>query len=198
VKLNADAAGQGPQRRRNRNSQAVLEAVFDLFLEHDLAPHPTEIADRAGVSLRSVYRYLGDSDLMRAGMDQIAQRQRGVFRIENLGVGPLEDRIATLVRTRVKGVRANAALIAAVDHFVRSRPEVDSAIRERRRLLRDQVAAQFAPELRHGGTGSETVLDTVDALTQVEAVAYYLDDLGHSEALTIRRLRAALTTLLST
>jgi AcrR family transcriptional regulator len=73
VTLNADSTDHRSQGRRNRNSEAVLEAVLSLFLEHNLHPHPKEIADRAGVSLRSVYRYLGDADLMRVGMDQIIQ-----------------------------------------------------------------------------------------------------------------------------
>jgi TetR/AcrR family transcriptional regulator, regulator of autoinduction and epiphytic fitness len=197
VTLNADSTDHRSQGRRNRNSEAVLEAVLSLFLEHNLHPHPKEIADRAGVSLRSVYRYLGDADLMRVGMDQIIQRQREDFRIDNLGAGPLEDRIAALVQTRVRGVRTNADVIAAADHFARSRPDIDTHFRERRHLLRKQVAAQFAPELKNRGAKGEIVLDAVDALTQIEAITYHLDDLGHSDTQTIRRLQAALIALLN-
>jgi AcrR family transcriptional regulator len=191
-----ETINDGRSLRRNRNSEAILEAVLELFIEHNLDPSPNEVAERAGVSLRTVYRHLGNSDLVRAGMDRVQQRQRAEFQIPDLGAGPLEERIAVLVRTRVRGVRANAAVIAAADYFAASRPEIRRDIEQRRLLLRKQTAAQFAPELRGGGSTAQATLDAVDALTQIEPITYYLDDLGYGEARTIGRLTTALTALL--
>lgn len=191
-------ANDGRTNRRNRNAEAVLDAVMELFLEQNLDPHPSEIAERAGVSLRSVYRYLGDSDLMRAGMDRIVERHRRHFTIDDLGSGTLDHRIDTLVQSRVRGVRRNAALIAAADKMAATRSEIPTRVTERRRLLREQTAAQFAVELEPSRPDAPAVLDAVDGLTQIETVMYFIEGLGHSDARAIRRLSTALGVLLAT
>src|SRR6185312_6061085 len=61
------AVVDGRTARKDRNMVAVLDAVLELFVRGDLIPSPEAIAQRSGVSLRSVYRYLAASrDLVHA------------------------------------------------------------------------------------------------------------------------------------
>ena len=58
----------GRARRRERNREAVVAALLELYREGRLQPSADEVAERAGVSVRSVFRYLDDTEAMvRAG-----------------------------------------------------------------------------------------------------------------------------------
>ena len=50
--------GDGRRLRRERNRDAVIEALLDLFGEGNLQPSTDEIAVRSGVSARSLFRGL--------------------------------------------------------------------------------------------------------------------------------------------
>src|SRR5437764_99636 len=57
----------GRAARRDRGREAVLDAVIALFEEGHVRPTPEAVAERSGVSVRSVYRYYEDrDDLIRA------------------------------------------------------------------------------------------------------------------------------------
>ena len=57
----------GRRARRERNREAVLDALMELVKEGDDDPSVDDIAARAGVSYRSVYRYFDDrADLFDA------------------------------------------------------------------------------------------------------------------------------------
>ena len=62
-------SSDGRTARRDRNREAVLDAVLELFSEDAASPAPDDVAARSGVSLRSVYRYFDDMEtLIRAAM----------------------------------------------------------------------------------------------------------------------------------
>ena len=48
-----DAPADGRTARRDRNREAVLDAVLDLFADGAIAPAPAEVAARSGVSRRA-------------------------------------------------------------------------------------------------------------------------------------------------
>ena len=52
-----EVPGDGRLARRDRNRIAVLDAAIELFAEGVLDPTPDDVATRAGISARSVYRY---------------------------------------------------------------------------------------------------------------------------------------------
>ena len=138
----------GRTARRDRNREAVLDAAIELFAEGELTPSATQVAERSGVSLRSVYRYYEDlEELMRASIARAASRNAHLFEVEGLGEGPLDERIERIVAQR----RALYAAIGGMGRaaVVRARTSVlvrDQVERQMARL-RDQAAAMFAPEL---------------------------------------------------
>lgn len=141
-------APDGRTARRDRNRDAVLDAVLDLFAEDALAPSAVQVAERSGVSLRSVYRYFEDTDeLVRAAIERNLVRIRPLFVLDDLGQGPLQDRVRRLVGSRLAlfdqvGPLMRATLLHAGDHEILAR-----RLATVRRLLREQVEEMFAPEL---------------------------------------------------
>ncbi|MEM0984866.1 MAG: TetR/AcrR family transcriptional regulator [Pseudomonadota bacterium] len=52
----------GRRQRSERSRKQIIEAMFDLMREGDLRPSATDVADRAGVGLRTVFRHFEDMD----------------------------------------------------------------------------------------------------------------------------------------
>lgn len=137
----------GRTARRDRNRDAVLDATLDLFREDAMFPAPADVAARSGVSTRSVQRYFPDMDaLLRAAIGRHLERVDPLFAVADLGEGPLADRIARLVHSRVTLHDAVAPMVRAA-LIRRSNELIVSRLRERRLEMRDQVVAMFAPEL---------------------------------------------------
>ena len=146
-----DAPGgpvDGRTARRDRNRVAVLDAALELFGEGNLTPSATAVAERSGVSLRSVYRYYEDlEELLRASIARSLERNLPLFDIPGLGEGPLPDRIERLVDRRsalyeqVAGMARAAVLRARTNEIVRTQLETQMS------RLRAQTEAMFAPEL---------------------------------------------------
>jgi AcrR family transcriptional regulator len=97
VEVAQQVAPDGRTARRDRNRDAVLDAVLDLFAEDALAPSAVQVAERSGVSLRSVYRYFDDTDeLVRAGIARSRARVRPLVVLGDRGQRPVEDRVRRL------------------------------------------------------------------------------------------------------
>jgi AcrR family transcriptional regulator len=138
----------GRTARRDRNRDAVLDAVLDLFAEDALEPSAVQVAERSGVSLRSVYRYFEDTDeLVRAAIERNLVRVGPLFVVDGLGEGALDERVRRMVRSRLALYEQvqplmRATLLHAGEHEI-----LAERLATVRRLLREQVEAMFAPEL---------------------------------------------------
>ena len=92
----------GRTLRRERNRTAVIAALLDIVREGDLRPAASEIAERAGVSHRSIFRYFDDlDDLVRTAIDEAFARAHHLAEIADIGDGALDERIDRLVRGRL-------------------------------------------------------------------------------------------------
>ncbi|MEM9939401.1 MAG: TetR/AcrR family transcriptional regulator [Pseudomonadota bacterium] len=55
-------ASDGRRQRSSRSRRRIIEAMFELLRDGNLAPSAAEVADRADVGLRSVFRHFEDMD----------------------------------------------------------------------------------------------------------------------------------------
>jgi AcrR family transcriptional regulator len=193
-----DAEIDGRTARRDRNRVAVLDAVLDLFAEGNLAPSPDDVARRSGVSLRSVYRYVADSDdLIRAAIARHQEKIAPLFVIADLGEGSFEHRLGSFLDARLRVYEA----IAATSRAARLRAPGSEIIRDQldsgRRLLRSQFEQQFAPELgRLEPKPRRAVVAAADALTQIETIDLYRHHRRYSSGESREMLQIALRALL--
>lgn len=166
------AAIDGRTARRDRNREAVLDAVIDLFGEDAMFPAPGQVAERSGVSRRSVQRYFADSEaLVRAAMDRQMERAQPLFDIDRLGVGPLERRVARIVASRVQGFEAIAPVLRAALVRAHANPMVREQVDSARHGLLLQVAVMFQPELDGRSLQEQReVISAIDVLLSFESV----------------------------
>ncbi|HQZ33105.1 MAG TPA: TetR family transcriptional regulator, partial [Ilumatobacteraceae bacterium] len=71
----AGAGEDGRHARRDRNRLAVVDAMLLLYAAGNLEPSSDEIAERAGLSPRSLFRYFDDlDDLVRVAISRQYER----------------------------------------------------------------------------------------------------------------------------
>ena len=177
----ADSA-DGRTMRRNRNRTAVITALLEMVREGDLHPGAAEIAERAGVSHRSIFRYFDDlDDLVRTTIDQAFRDAAPISSIPELADGTLDERIANLVDARL-------ALYAHVDGPIQlarmrsySIPSIDDEIASIVEHFREQLHQHFAPELSGiDHPDREFIVDGILVLTSYDSYAMHLRLLASS------------------
>ncbi|HUS43143.1 MAG TPA: TetR/AcrR family transcriptional regulator [Ilumatobacteraceae bacterium] len=188
----------GRTARRNRNKDAVLDALIEMASEGRAEPPIEDIAERAGVSYRSVYRYFDDrTDLMLSAIARVMGDMWPIFDIEQLGEGLLDERIARLTTVRLAAYRQLAPLTRAAVHLRANEPAVAEGYDQVRSYLRDQLAHQLDPELSVIPESERAlVLASLDVMFQFEALDYLanhdgMDDTSISRILA-RHIRAQL------
>ena len=97
----------GRTLRRARNRDAVLDAVIEIFEEGDIDPSVDSVAERAGVSNRSIYRYFDHRDhLMRAAVTHAMRRVIPEIQLDAVGVGFVRGTSRALRRSPAPDVSA--------------------------------------------------------------------------------------------
>jgi AcrR family transcriptional regulator len=186
----APRAVDGRSARRERNSEAVLEAAHALFVELQGVPTIEDVADRAGVSLRSVYRYFPDTgQLMAAALDRRIRAVEQDWHLPRLGEGTLEERIAGLVDHRLFLYDTSGDTIRAAFALAGSEPAIALQVERRRDQVTAQTSKHFAPEVEAlPPTAAQGLLACIEALTQFES----LELLRVRQGMTTERAREVL------
>ena len=159
----------GRRARGLRTRDAIISALLDLIAGGDIAPTAQRIADRAGVSVRSVYQHFADVEGLYA---DAAERTYEWVRATAKDI----DAAAPLPRRVDVFVDARSALLEALLPFHRSvrlmEPSSDR-IRAYRAAIekweKDRVGKAFAPELRAmDASRRSTALAGIDALASTD------------------------------
>jgi AcrR family transcriptional regulator len=185
----------GRRLRREQNRAAIVETLLALYAEGRYDATAAEVAERAGLSPRSLFRYFDDTDdLSRAAIEHEQARARPLLRIAAAPDDDLDTRIAALVAARMQmwdlvGPGARAARMKAPVS-----PAVAAELRQARAFLRHQAAELFAGELAARG---DTTLAAVDVLCSFESIELLLHDHRLSRARAAAVLTESLRALLA-
>jgi len=138
----------GRRARRDRNREKVVDALLDLYREGQLAPAISTVADRSGVSNRSVFRYFEDLDqLCRVAIERHSASVAHLLEIDQPGEGSLAERIETIVANRSDLYEAVAPVARVTTMRAPLQPVLMGRLAADRERLDQQVAIQFGPEL---------------------------------------------------
>ncbi|MFQ5698461.1 MAG: TetR/AcrR family transcriptional regulator [Myxococcota bacterium] len=186
------AEPDGRVQRGARNREAILDAVVELVREGDLRPTAEQVAERAGVGTRTVFRHFDDMEALHAEVSQRVERELAPILSEPPPAGSLRERACELVRRR-------SALYERIAPFRRS----GAVHRWRSEFLRRQHAAgvgmlrgdlrRALPELERA---SSEVLEALDLVTSFEAWERLRTDQHLSRERTRATLERAILALL--
>lgn len=90
----------GRIERSRRNRRAIVEALLELIAEGELLPTGEQVASRAGVGLRTVFRHFEDMDSLHAEVRSRVERVIRPLLEEPLAEGDLEARVTALAQQR--------------------------------------------------------------------------------------------------
>lgn len=188
----------GRRAWRDRNLNAVVDALLDLFAEGNLRPGADEIAARSGVSRRSVFRYFDDLDsLDRVATERQLARVSHLIELEGVGEGALGDRIARIVAQRLRLYEAIAPVARVSRLRAPFEPVVGEELARTRRRFRRQAEAHFERELRSMSRAARAeALGVIDSLLSFETYELQRIAHGHSAKQTAGIMRRGIAALL--
>lgn len=188
----------GRRVRRERGREAVVDAAFALILEGKGPPSAQDVAERAGVSVSSVFRnFDGLADLQRQALDQFRSRYAHFVVARPAPDADLESRIGLFVRTRVglyeqAGPLLMLARIRALDH-----EKMLEAVAHNRAALAAQTRECFQAEIAgRTTTDASDLVSLLDSLTSPEAYDLMTRTHCRSSRQIARSWRTGLRTLI--
>jgi AcrR family transcriptional regulator len=190
----------GRQSRTARSRLAICEACLDLVQEGVLQPSADEIAERAGLSRRSIFNHFTDlaelyDAVVEVGMQRCAPLPEEISEHE-----PVAGRVDRLVRVRSTFLEATAPFTRALTAQALVGPASDQAIRVSGNALRLQhreVERLFQGELLHLPPPERTeVLEALSAAMSPLQWEYLRRSRGNSMARARAVVKRALTSIL--
>ena len=179
-------SADGRRRRSERTRAKLVEATIALLEEGVVWPSADQLAERAGVARRSIFRLYGD---MESVYFDLAKRQAGIA-LPVLTAAPppgsTEERVQALVKLRLGWFEQVAPVRRAAHARRYASPILDQTLRASWLLLRRQVEAFFQPELEHA---PKDTVEILDALLSFET----WDRLRTAQGLGVRRTRKLVT-----
>ena len=180
VSVLTETSVDGRRARGERTRLRVLDALLALVEEGQLRPTVQEVAERAGVALRTVYHHFEDVEaLRRTALDvQLARHMEILRPIEP--ENPLDDRIAAISRQFRRLFEAMTPIRRATLFDEYDSTEMAEGIRRTRLLRRAHLEETFAPELAKVASENKVLLDAVDAATSWQSWHHLRHGMGRS------------------
>jgi len=187
----------GRVRRGAENRSALVAALVSLYEEGELTPTATQIAERAGVAVRSVYGHFGDVETLAAEVSQRQWQAHGRLMDPEPIPGTLVERVEELVARRAELFEAIAPVRRAGMLHAHHNDTIAANLRVLARRFRTQVAQTFAPELDIVGRArTAELLEAADLLLAWESWERLRSQQGCSPARARRVLASTLIRLL--
>jgi AcrR family transcriptional regulator len=155
--------------RGQRNRQAIVDALLSLYREGTSDPTAAQIAERAGVSTRSVFAHFEDREAL---VEAVSAEMAPVLHrlVDPEPPSPvLGDRIMWLAGLRAEYFEAAQPVIKAALRYVDEQPAIAERMYQDGLVLREQVERVFAPELApRCGADGRCLLEALDVTFSYE------------------------------
>jgi AcrR family transcriptional regulator len=159
----------GRSARGDRTRSAVATALLSLLENGQLRPTAAQIAERAGVSLRSVFQHFDDLDSLYASVADAQWGRLSPLVSQEIGKGPLATRVRLLVERRAELLETITPVRRAALLQEPFSKELARRLRFAHELARTEIERTFAPELAAAGKDARSVLFALDVATNWSA-----------------------------
>lgn len=160
------ANADGRVMRGARNRSYIMDAIFELVQEGELTPTAEQVARRAGVGTRTVFRHFDDMESLFTEMSARLEREVRPI-IDGPPIeGDFEERLEALIARRARIFERIAPFRRAGSRFRGRSKQIEEGPAEFDRIMRSQLLAVLAPEV---ASHSEEGIEALDMLTSFEA-----------------------------
>ncbi|MGK2948085.1 MAG: TetR/AcrR family transcriptional regulator [Acidimicrobiales bacterium] len=142
-----DLPADGRRARRHRSRDLAVDALLDLLDEGVPRPTAQQVAERAGVSLRSIFRIFDDVETLHtAAASRQISRIRHLF-VDVMATGTVDVRIRSMVELNSRLYETIAPIRRAALRAAAESPALQEQLARARGWLRSEVERVFAGEL---------------------------------------------------
>ena len=189
----------GRRARRERSREAIIDAVFGLISDGKVPPTVDDVAERAGVSVSSVFRnFDGLDDLQRQAFDVFTERFSHLLQAAASPEAEQKVRIAAHVRVRLELFEAAGPMMRVARQRSLDYQPIADGVGGNRSALADQTRSHFAPEARQlTPADAANLVAVIDSLTSPDAYEVMGAAHGRSRRQINRAWTTALTALLT-
>ncbi len=153
----------GRTARAVRTREAIVDACIGLVEAGVLRPTAPQIADGAGVSVRSVFQHFDDLETLFAMVAERVIHRLGELLVPIDGSLPREERVSAFVAQRVQVLEAVTPIRRAAAIHAPFSAEITKRLQFGHDVLRAEIASVFATELDAVETAErELLLDVLD------------------------------------
>lgn len=193
--IDGEVPADGRRARRHRSRDLVVDALLDLLNEGVSRPTAQQVAERSGVSLRSIFRIFDDvQTLHTAASERQMSRARHLF-VDIPDTGTLAERVGATVATTTRLYEGVAPIRRAA---MRAAPEsnpLQLQLQRARGWLRTEIDRVFVDELSR--IADPDVAAALEAVLSFETWDQLRTAQGRSSERTAASLRHTVTALLS-
>ena len=152
--------------RGERTRERIVDAILELVQQGIARPTAEEVAERAGVGIRTVFRHFDDMESLHAELNQrIGDEVRPLLDPRPFE-GTTAERLAEVVALRSRIFERITAARRSGRTVWPPSPEIASALREFNERLRGQLFEAFGPELK---SAAPNAVEALDALLSFES-----------------------------
>lgn len=154
----------GRRRRSERSQVAIVEATLALINEGKQVPTAQQVADRAGVSIRSFFRHFADMDALFLSADEmLGASYEALFAVSDRS-GALPERISRAVEQYGSAFEQLSGLILCTQALAWRFPVLQERYAYHQKRLRDELEL-WLPE---AATALRSRREAVHAVTSFE------------------------------
>jgi len=148
--------------RSLRTREAIVDATIGLLEDGDLRPTAPRVAERAKVSVRSIFQHFDDLETLHASVAERLVERVAVLVLPVDPHLPLDVRLDRFVRQRAVLLEAVTPIRRAADVHGPFSSEITTRLRDGQVFLHDEVVHTFQPEI--DAAPPEERIDLLDCL----------------------------------
>jgi AcrR family transcriptional regulator len=182
-----------------RRRLLVVDAFIDVVLEGGAPPAPEDVADRAGVSRATFFRYFSTlAELRNDASTRVLERYPELYTLPAVDDGSLDLRVRRFVDARVQLHEVLHPLELLLRVHAAHEAEASAFVEVARQVLADQVRQFFAAELQaHSAARRDDIVTTIAVMTSVESWQQFRHSHHRTTIQTRRAWRIALADVLA-
>jgi AcrR family transcriptional regulator len=182
--MTAAAARDGRHRRGEDNRARIVAAMLEIVQGGDVSPSAEQVATRADVGLRTVFRHFKDMDSLYREMSVVVEREMRAIIEQPLAARDWRERLVELIGRRAT-VFEKIAPFKRAANVARHRSKFLEADNARlATALREILEAQLPPHV----AGDASKVEILDLLLSFESWSR----LRHEQGLSVARARETL------
>ena len=157
-------SSDGRIQRSERSRQLIIEAMIDLINNGNLIPTAQQVADQAGVAIRTVFRHFTEMEKLYGELDASIRPAYERLFLQGDRSGSLEERVQHAAECHANAYGALGPLMRSTRALLWRSPEILKNYARNQRGLRKDLN-DWLPELKQLPTETR---ESIDAITSFE------------------------------